>query len=274
MSGPLARELISVAGAKTEMLSGGSGQDLLVLHSNWGPDAYSDAYLRLLTDSFRVSAPYHPGYGRHERPRHFVGVDDLAYFYLDYLLQKNLTDVVLLGAGIGGWIANEIAVRSTQRISKLALVAPFGVKTGDRETRDFVDFFALGDLERRRLEFEDPSFHTLDYGKKSDEELTIIARGRESEVHYGWKPFMHNPQLKHWLHRIDVPTLVLRGSEDRIISYANHAAYCELNPRARMELIHGAGHHPHIERPEQLVQNVQAFASDSDFETTRKIASL
>ena len=47
----------------------------------------------------------------------------------------------------------------------------------------------------------------------TDEELLIAARGREAEVHYDWKPLMHNLQLRRWLHRIDVPTLVLRGSD-------------------------------------------------------------
>jgi hypothetical protein len=36
---------------------------------------------------------------------------------------------------------------------------------------------------------------------------------------------MHNPQLKQWLHQIDVPTLVLRGAEDQIVAKHNHEAY-------------------------------------------------
>jgi len=257
--GHIASETISVCGIQTDVLSGGQGPQLLFLHSNWGPDAYSDAYLRALAESYRVAAPFHPGYGRYDRPKHFTSVGDLAYFYLDYLQKQDLSEVILVGASFGGWIASEIAVRSTQRLSKLVLVDPFGIKTGDRENRDIVDFFAIGDAERRRLEFERSDFQFLDYASKSDEELTIIARGREAEVHYGWSPFMHNPQLKHWLHRIDVPTLILRGSDDHVISYSNHASYCGLISQANVELIPDAGHYPHVEQPEAFADRVNEF---------------
>jgi len=43
---------------------------------------------------------------------------------------------------------------------------------------------------------------------------------REAAVLYGWRPFMHNPSLRHWLHRIKIPTLVLWGERDRIVGRA------------------------------------------------------
>ena len=35
---------------------------------------------------------------------------------------------------------------------------------------------------------------------------------------FGWKPYMHNPRLKRWLHRIDIPTHLLWGEQDGIVS--------------------------------------------------------
>jgi pimeloyl-ACP methyl ester carboxylesterase len=261
MSANLERERISVNGIETEVLVGGAGPKLLFLHSSWGPDAYSDACLRLLAGNFHVFAPYHPGYGRIDRPKHFASVGDLAYFYLDYLSQLSLSNVVMVGASIGGWIACEIAVRSTQRLSKLVLIDPVGIKTGDRERRDFVDFFVLGQPDRGRLEFQKPEFQSINSAAKSDEELTIIARGRDAEVHYGWNPFMHNPQLRHWLHRIDVPTLILRGSEDRVVLQQAHEAFRGLIPDAELKLISNAGHHPHLEQPADVAGRIYQFAA-------------
>ena len=48
-------------------------------------------------------------------------------------------------------------------------------------------------------------------------ELAGIARGREAFARFGWKPYMHNPHLKRWLHRIDIPTLLLWGEQDGIV---------------------------------------------------------
>ena len=48
-----------------------------------------------------------------------------------------------------------------------------------------------------------------------EEELPLVARNAESTARYGWSPYMHDPKLKHRLHRIRVPTLLLWGTADR-----------------------------------------------------------
>ena len=253
-------EQLSLAGATTHVLRAGAGRPLLFLHSGAGPDWHSSDYISHLADRFEVIAPYHPGFGHRDRPRHFRSVDDLAYFYLGLLETLNLDDVVLVGAGFGGWIASEIAVRSTARIGRLVLADPFGIKVGGREDRDFVDFNMLEPDQRSKAEFVDPRYATLSYSGKSDEELAVLARGLEAEAFYGWAPFMHNPQLIHWLHRIDVPTLVLRGSEERIIVRANHDAYLDQISDSRMTIIEQAGSHPHIDAPGAFAAAIAEFA--------------
>jgi len=49
-------------------------------------------------------------------------IDDLAYLYLDLLAEGNLRDAVVIGSSLGGWIAAEMAVRSTERLRGLVLV--------------------------------------------------------------------------------------------------------------------------------------------------------
>jgi pimeloyl-ACP methyl ester carboxylesterase len=72
---------------------------------------------------------------------------------------------------------------------------------------------------------------------------------------------MYNPQLRYWLRRIAVPTLVLWGESDGIVSPSYGRAYSEAIPGSRFELIERAGHHPEIEQPDAFVQRVAAFAS-------------
>ena len=54
---------------------------------------------------------------------------------------------------------------------------------------------------------------------------------------FGWKPYMHNPRLKRWLHRIDIPTLLLWGAQDGIVTPAYGEAWRAEIPGARMEVI-------------------------------------
>ena len=64
-----------------------------------------------------------------------------------------------------------------------------------------------------------------------------IARDREATALYGWKPYMHDPALAHWLHRITRPTLVLWGEEDGIVTPAYGERLAAALPNARFELI-------------------------------------
>jgi pimeloyl-ACP methyl ester carboxylesterase len=69
---------------------------------------------------------------------------------------------------------------------------------------------------------------------------------------------MHNPALKHWLHRIDVPTRVIWGGSDRIVTPGYGRAYADLIPGAQLTLIPSAGHHPELEQPDAFLAAVEA----------------
>ena len=68
-----------------------------------------------------------------------------------------------------------------------------------------------------------------------------------------------NYRLRSRLHRIRVPTLLLWGAGDRILSEPYGRAYCAGIPAARFELIERAGHFPHLEQPELFADRIFAF---------------
>jgi pimeloyl-ACP methyl ester carboxylesterase len=70
---------------------------------------------------------------------------------------------------------------------------------------------------------------------------------------------MYNPQLPRWLSRIEVPTLVVWGDSDGIVSPDYGRAFARLIPGSRFETIAGCGHHPEIERPEELAALIGSF---------------
>ncbi|MFL6948681.1 MAG: alpha/beta fold hydrolase, partial [Xanthobacteraceae bacterium] len=122
-----------VDGIGIDMIERGRGRPLLFLHPEIGIERTAPV-LDHLARGARVLAPSHPGFGRSELPRWMNSVDDLAYFYLDFLETLDLRDVVVVGVSLGGWIAAAIAVKSTERLSRLVLGNPIGIKVADRET--------------------------------------------------------------------------------------------------------------------------------------------
>ena len=255
-----ATERLDVGGVPLEVLRRGAGRPLLLLHGEEPIDPGAPV-LDLLAAHTRVIAPTHPGFGHSMRPEGFDTVYDLVHLYLDLLEQLPHEGVTLMGLSFGGWLAAEIAAARSSRVERLILVDAVGIKVGDRETPDILDVFNTSPAEVRRRRWHEPAKWAPDPDALSNEALIAHARNREALCLYAWHPYLYNPQLARWLGRITVPTLVLWGASDGIVTEAYGRAYCARIPGARFELIGAAGHHPEIEQPGALVEHVRAFMS-------------
>jgi pimeloyl-ACP methyl ester carboxylesterase len=253
-------ERMNVNGIELEVLRRGQGAPVVVLH---GMDSISPSapFLDLLARHVDVIAPSAPGFGNSPRPRDFDTIYDLTRAYLALLDELPYEKVTLLGLSFGGWLAAEVAVASCHRIANLILVDPVGIKIGGPEERDILDVFNMHPDEVRRRSWADPA-KAPNYDAMTDEELVIHAKNWEALCLYAWHPYMHNPQLKRWLGRISVPTLVLWGDHDGVVTPDYGRAYAGLIRGAEFKLIESAGHHPEEEQPEHFVQAVMGFLGD------------
>ena len=249
---------ITIGEASIELDRTGSGPPLLFLH---GEDYFAQhrPFLDRLARRWRVIVPRHPGFGGTKRPGWFRQVGDIAYLYLDLLDKEGLDDALVVGASFGGWVALEMAVRSSARIGRLVLLGSLGVKFSGREERDITDLLALSADEVARHVFADPR-HAPDYNTLGEADLVMVAADRESAVLYGWRPYMHNPALVHWLHRVSAPTLVLSGDKDRVTAPAYGERLAAAIPGARFQTVAGAGHYPQIEQTEAVAAAIEEFA--------------
>ncbi len=252
------QSFLDVDGIRLELQTCGQGRPILFLHSEEGLWGVGDA-LKGLSTLGRVVVPSHPGFGRSELPNSISAVDDLSYFYLDVLDILGLEDTVLLGASFGGWIAAQMAVKCTHRIGKLVLIDSVGMKLGDRTTRDIVDMHALTGEELINLTYVNPDKHGPNFAELSDEDALIFARNKETFTYLAWRPYMHDPKLRRLLRRIRIPTLVLWGEQDRIVSPHYGKAFSEEIPGSQFHLIENAGHYPFIEQPKAFHSHVAAF---------------
>jgi pimeloyl-ACP methyl ester carboxylesterase len=253
---------IDVGGIAVETLVAGDGRPLVFLP---GGDyvAQNRPCLDQLARRFRVVMPRPPGFGRTPRPPWFRSVHDIAHLWLDLLDRLDLAGVTLVGASFGGWVALELAVRSTARIARLVLIDSLGLKFGGREEREIADIYALPADEVLRRQFVDPARAMPDYSTLAEADLLAIARDREALALYSWKPYMHDPALVHWLHRVTCPALVLWGDQDGIVAPAYGERLAAALPNARFELVAGAAHHPQIEQPDRVAQAIERFTQEN-----------
>ena len=231
-------ERLRVRGVDLEVLRGGSGPPVLLLH---GPTTYGleTPFLTLLAQHAEVIAPSHPGFGASARPDDFDTVYDLVHVYQDLLDGLPDEKVTVIGCSFGGWLAAELAVNYGHRLKRLILVDAVGIKVGGREERDIVHHFNTSPAELARLAWHDPERQRpglLGLGWQQhldalpDEEMVRLARGWDALCLYAWRPHLYNPRLKRWLQRIAVPTLVLWGASDRIVTPGYGQAYSGLIP--------------------------------------------
>jgi pimeloyl-ACP methyl ester carboxylesterase len=251
-----------------ETIRRGSGQPVLLIHGV-NPIHPASPFLTKLTDDAEVIAPSHPGFGATPRPADFDTMYDLVNLYSSILDTFPSGGVTVIGFSFGGWIAAELAVTNPARLGCLILVDPVGIKIGGREDRDIVHFFNTDPNELNQRSWHDPALRPAGiYGlgwqatisdAMNDQEMITLARNWDSLCLYGWSPHMFNPRLRHWLHRIAVPTQVIWGASDRIVTPDYGRSYAGFIPEAEFTIIPAAGHHPELEQPDEFMAAVSRF---------------
>lgn len=252
-------QIVNVGGADIHLLKGGQGKPLVILHGVEGSLGWC-AYQRGLAQQCTVYAPSLPGFDLSPRPPWLESFADLSRFSLWLLQQLELQKTSLLGYGMGGWLAAEMAVMCPQLVDRLVLVAAAGIQPQQGE---ITDIFLHGQDATRQLAFFDPQhaseYESLFKRKLSSEEREMRTRNQENAVRYCWKPYMYERSLPHLLPRLKNPTLVVWGQEDRLIPVECGELYRQAIPGARLEVLPQCGHYPHLEKTEQFVGIVQNF---------------
>ncbi len=253
-------EFLEMDQTALELHRGGSGRSIVFLHGSEGIDVCAPL-LNELKKFGEVFAPSHPGFGNTVRELAMKSVDDLAYFYLDAFEQLNLREMTLIGANFGSWIAAEIAIRDSSRISQLVLSSPLGVRFSTDETEaEIKDIFTMDEMEEKERTWLAAEKFLPDRKTQSDAELLTQVKNRESLCYYAWAPYMHTPVLSRWTKRIKVPTLLVRGDKDGLTPLAYTKKFQAAINGSRLEIFEDAAHMPHVEKAIAFARLVDEFS--------------
>jgi pimeloyl-ACP methyl ester carboxylesterase len=237
----------------------GEGRPVLLLHGGGGPPSMG-LLPSALAEGFEVIAPVHPGFAGTPRPDWYTGIDDIALSYLQLLEQRDLRDVLVVGSSVGGWIASEMAVREHNRISGTVLLNAVGINVDGIE---LADFFSLTPQELIRHSFHDPT-RAPDPTQLPQAAREIQAANAVTLEVYARDPYMHDPKLRRRLALVPTPVVAIWGESDQIAPLAYGRAYAASFPNGRFEPIPEAGHLPHLEQPEQVLEAIDRFARETN----------
>src|SRR4051794_21266388 len=113
--------------------------NFLLLHGGAGPASVA-GFATLLAESAptaRVLAPAHPGFDGAPRPPEMTTIRQLAAYYAAQLDEQALDEVCVIGNSIGGWIAAELGLLHSPRVSRLVIVDAVGIETPGHPVADF-----------------------------------------------------------------------------------------------------------------------------------------
>jgi len=239
----------------------GQGPPLLYLHSAAG--MAWDPFLGRLAESFTVHAPQVPGTtpGRPDAIREVDDLWDLVLIYEETIRALGLDRPPVIGQSFGGMLALELASSFPSLFSRVVVLDPIGLWLDEHPVANWV---AATPEEVAAMLFTDPggeiAREAFALPEDPDAQVAAIASAAwaiGSTAKFVWP--LPDKGLDKRLHRIEAPTLVVWGKDDKLISSAYAAEFGSRIAGSRVEVLDDCGHIPQLEQLEQTLGLVGEF---------------
>jgi pimeloyl-ACP methyl ester carboxylesterase len=251
-------EFITVDGLKTCYLTTGSGSDVCLLHG-WGCDHHIwNGVQEHLQEGFRVTSIDFPGFGLSDEPPVEWGVGEYTAWFEKFIALLGITNPILIGHSFGGRVSLLMASRG--ETGKIILIDSAGIKPR-RSLEYYLKVYSfkamkhlapllLGEqraallIERRRA-----ASGSSDYNAASG----VMRRSLVKTV---------NEDLRGVMSRIEVPTLLIWGSEDRATPLRDGRLMEKKIKDAGLVVFEGAGHYSFLEQSARFAAIVDNFLAE------------
>jgi poly(3-hydroxyoctanoate) depolymerase len=244
---PTETGFIETAGEGVRYRVRGEGPPLLMINGLGAPLEYWRPLEAQLADFTTITFDA-PGAGRSSTPRGRFGMRDFAKVADDLLDHLDVDSAHVLGLSLGGMIAQELARRNPHRVEKLVLASTTcGLGSVPVNPRTWT---AIGSPARFYSQRHYRKIAPLLYGENVaddpsllDEHLEIRRRCKPSiRGHYLQLRAASTWSSRLWLRRLEMPVLVILGSDDQLVSAANGRILASNVPNGRLEMIDGGSH--------------------------------
>jgi len=236
---------------------GTSPNTVLFLHGLFGtPEHYAEVMDRL-SDHYRVIAPQLPidqQPGR--RLNGMQTVADLSETVEDLIKTLELDQFVLCGNSLGGLVAIDLCLRQPGYAKGLVLAGSAGLferspirGLRSRPTREFVKKTVTGILYDRSLVSEDliDHWHAAVMDRDYVRFLLRVSRATRDR------------SVERELASLDLPTIIIWGSEDEITPPATGEEFQRLIRGSQLKFIDHCGHAPNWEKPTEFAELLEEF---------------
>lgn len=233
----------------------GKGPVMLFLHG-WQDNLHTfDALVSMLSESWRTIALDLPGFGKSEFPKSAWGLSEYVEFLKAFLEKVKVSPDVLVGHSFGGRIFIKGLGTKTFSGNKVVLIASAGIsKTGTARSVLFriaakvgkiitsVPPLSLMRATLRKKLYDQAGSDYMNAGALKETFLKVVRE-----------------DLSHEAHSIEIPALLVWGSEDAETPLSDGETFARLIKGATLQVLQGAGHFVHQERSQEVAQSVKNF---------------
>ena len=216
-------------------------------------------FLERMAQTRRVIAPSLPGFPGAESFRHLDGHLDWLVTVEALLLEAGLADGDLMGVSVGGALAADIAAVWPEMFGRVVLSAPFGLYD---EAEPTADVWAQRPGTTSALLCAEPARY--DELRQCPEDVDGVEweivqnRAMEAAARLLWP--VGDTRLERRLSRLRADTLLLWGSEDKVIPFSYAARFAAaIDGDVETDTIAGAGHLADLDQPDAVAARVNRF---------------
>lgn len=240
---------------KVSYLEAGNGKPIVFLHHSWGSIGAIQLH-EILAQSHRVLVPDMPGWGASERPLWARDVRDIAMLMCHFQHHLELSSVHLVGLGFGGYVAAELSCMNTQILASQTLIGAPGLYPTEGE---ITDQMMLSHRQYIIESFKDQETYISQFGEEPATEIRELwDHSREMTARVAWKPYFFNRRLEPMLGNNDTNTLLIWGTNDKVVPISIAKQYESQLRHVRLETLDGAGHLVELEQPETVAELISA----------------
>lgn len=248
----------------------GEGPPLIMIHGLGGSWTNWSLSLPLFIESYRCFALDLLGFGSSDKPDIFYSIPFYTDLIKGFMEALHIERGVLIGHSMGGHIALDFTLRYPNSLRCMILVNPYGAhrpnplkqfllwlvskkRGGIRFINDLTIRLAIERLfYRKNPTCEEMVQFYRDLIKSSQREPLSRAFTRTAKS-------MLTCSLRHKLHDIKIPALIIAGRNDRVIPAKDTIYMRQGIPHAKLVILDDCGHMAHLERPKVFAKLVLDF---------------
>jgi pimeloyl-ACP methyl ester carboxylesterase len=239
----------------TEYQDEGTGPVILMLHG-WKTGLHSfDSIATILGKNFRVVRLDLPGFGQTENPPASWDLDCYVSFAADFIAKLELKNFYLIGHSFGGRIIIKGAATGKFNPKKVVLIASAGIaKTNTLRSQSFRAIAKIGKAVA--------SVPPISFAKDALRKKLYRAAGSDYLAAGALKESYLNvivEDLSQVARGVDVPTLLVWGSDDAETPVSDGELLAREIPHARLEILPSSGHFVFQENPVKVASLIGEF---------------